>query len=47
LDRRLELPPGFNRQYLLKAMQGHVLATGELTGKFDKDLPDAPHAKTE
>ena len=27
-------PDGFNRQALLKAMQGHVLAKGELVGVF-------------
>lgn len=34
LDSKLELPDGFNRQALLKAMQGHVLAKGELVGTF-------------
>ena len=34
LDTKLELPDGFNRQALLKAMQGHVLAHGELVGVF-------------
>lgn len=34
LDTRLDLPDGFNRQALLKAMQGHVLAEGELVGTF-------------
>ena len=34
LDTRLDLPDGFNRQALLKAMQGHVLAQGELVGVF-------------
>jgi Raf kinase inhibitor-like YbhB/YbcL family protein len=34
LDTRLELPSGYNRHALLKAMQGHVLAQGELVGTF-------------
>jgi phosphatidylethanolamine-binding protein (PEBP) family uncharacterized protein len=34
LDTTLELPDGFNRHALLKAMQGHVLAEGELIGQF-------------
>jgi Raf kinase inhibitor-like YbhB/YbcL family protein len=34
LDTKLELPDGFNRHSLLKAMQGHVLAKGELVGTF-------------
>jgi Raf kinase inhibitor-like YbhB/YbcL family protein len=34
LDTMLELPDGFNRHALLKAMQGHVLAEGELVGQF-------------
>lgn len=36
LDRTLELPSGFNRQALLKAMKGHVLAKGELTGTYQR-----------
>ncbi|HEY6643800.1 YbhB/YbcL family Raf kinase inhibitor-like protein [Povalibacter sp.] len=34
LDTRLDLPEGFNRQALLKALRGHVLASGELVGSF-------------
>jgi Raf kinase inhibitor-like YbhB/YbcL family protein len=34
LDTPLRLPSGFNRHALLQAMQGHVLAKGELVGKF-------------
>jgi Raf kinase inhibitor-like YbhB/YbcL family protein len=36
LDVPLWLPTGFNRHTLIKAMQGHVLARGELTGTFQK-----------
>ena len=36
LDRTLDLPSGFNRQALLKAMKGHVLAKGELTGTYQR-----------
>jgi Raf kinase inhibitor-like YbhB/YbcL family protein len=46
LDTVLTLPDGFNRQYLLKQMNGHVLARGELVGTFAKALPPAPqHAR--
>jgi Raf kinase inhibitor-like YbhB/YbcL family protein len=34
LDRTLSLPSGFNRHALLQAMQGHVLAKGDLIGTF-------------
>jgi Raf kinase inhibitor-like YbhB/YbcL family protein len=44
LDTALDLPEGFNRQYLLKAMWGHVLAQGELVGTFDKIVPEAAAA---
>ncbi len=37
LDRRLDLPPGTTRAELDAAMRGHVLATGELMGKFHRD----------
>lgn len=37
LDTKLNLPPGFTRHALLKAMQGHVLAKGETTGTFKKE----------
>ncbi|HET8696352.1 MAG TPA: YbhB/YbcL family Raf kinase inhibitor-like protein [Gammaproteobacteria bacterium] len=36
LDARLELPEGFNRNALLRAMQGHVLARGDYVGTFAK-----------
>ncbi len=36
LDRTLDLPSGFNRAAVLKAMRGHVLAQGELVGRFSK-----------
>jgi Raf kinase inhibitor-like YbhB/YbcL family protein len=36
LDSRLDLPPGFNRHALLRAMQGHVLARGDYVGTFAK-----------
>jgi Raf kinase inhibitor-like YbhB/YbcL family protein len=34
LDAVPNLPSGYNRHALLKAMQGHVLARGDLVGKF-------------
>jgi Raf kinase inhibitor-like YbhB/YbcL family protein len=34
LDRRLELPAGADREALLAAMSGHVLAKGDLIGLF-------------
>jgi Raf kinase inhibitor-like YbhB/YbcL family protein len=40
LNTPLELPSGFNRHALLKAMQGHVLAKGTIVGTFQKE-PDA------
>jgi Raf kinase inhibitor-like YbhB/YbcL family protein len=33
LDTRLELPPGATAQQIRQAMQGHILAQGELMGK--------------
>src|SRR5262245_30852636 len=36
LDTIPNLPSGFNRHALLKAMQGHVLAKGDLVGTFAK-----------
>jgi Raf kinase inhibitor-like YbhB/YbcL family protein len=36
LDVVPNLPSGYNRHALLKAMQGHVLARGELVGQFAK-----------
>lgn len=40
LDAPLELPPGSDRDALLAAMEGHVLAKGELVGTYDQT--DAP-----
>jgi Raf kinase inhibitor-like YbhB/YbcL family protein len=37
LDRRLTLPPGFNRNALLKAMEGHVIARGDYVGTFARE----------
>jgi Raf kinase inhibitor-like YbhB/YbcL family protein len=37
LDRRLTLPPGFNRNALLKAMEGHVIARGAYVGTFARE----------
>jgi Raf kinase inhibitor-like YbhB/YbcL family protein len=39
LDTTLDLPAGFNRHTLLRAMHGHVLARGELVGLFGKPAP--------
>lgn len=36
LDRMLDLPPGVDRETLLKAMEGHVIGSGALTGRFEK-----------
>ena len=36
LDTSLNLPPATNRQALLQAMQGHILAEGELMGYFSR-----------
>jgi Raf kinase inhibitor-like YbhB/YbcL family protein len=36
LDTTLTLPSGFNRQALLKAMQGHVLAKGTVIGTYQQ-----------
>jgi Raf kinase inhibitor-like YbhB/YbcL family protein len=40
LDTMLELPPGANRDTLLKAMAGHVIAKGKLVGTFQR--PEKP-----
>jgi Raf kinase inhibitor-like YbhB/YbcL family protein len=37
LDTTLQLPSGFNRQALLDAMRGHVLASGEVVGTFQRE----------
>src|SRR4029077_16840802 len=34
LDRQLDVPPGADRDEVLAAVQGHVLASGELVGTF-------------
>lgn len=39
LDTTLDLPAGFNRHSLLKAMRGHVLARGETVGHYAKPAP--------
>ncbi|PBQ32845.1 YbhB/YbcL family Raf kinase inhibitor-like protein [Sphingobacteriaceae bacterium] len=36
LDTELELPDSTGKENLVKAMQGHVLASGELVGKFQR-----------
>ncbi|RYZ48484.1 MAG: YbhB/YbcL family Raf kinase inhibitor-like protein, partial [Proteobacteria bacterium] len=40
LDARLELPPASDREAVLSAMKGHVIAKGELVGIFQR--PDKP-----
>jgi Raf kinase inhibitor-like YbhB/YbcL family protein len=36
LDIKLDLPSGFNRQALLDAIKGHVIAKGELVGMYQR-----------
>jgi Raf kinase inhibitor-like YbhB/YbcL family protein len=36
IDTRLDLQAGANKEALLKAMKGHILASGELIGLFKK-----------
>ncbi|MBI4578189.1 MAG: YbhB/YbcL family Raf kinase inhibitor-like protein [Planctomycetes bacterium] len=36
LDTSLELPPGIDKDRLLKAIEGHVLAQGELVGTYQR-----------
>jgi Raf kinase inhibitor-like YbhB/YbcL family protein len=36
LDAMLQLKPGASKQELLRAMQGHILAEGALTGRYDR-----------
>jgi hypothetical protein len=36
LDTELELEPGASKQDVLKAMEGHVLAEGEITGTYSR-----------
>jgi Raf kinase inhibitor-like YbhB/YbcL family protein len=34
LDTKLNLPPGASKKQVVKAMKGHILASGELVGRF-------------
>ncbi len=34
LDRKLDLEPGLNKEQLLEAVEGHILARAELTGLY-------------
>lgn len=36
LDRELDVPPGAERDDVLKAMEGHVLAAGEIVGTYQQ-----------
>jgi phosphatidylethanolamine-binding protein (PEBP) family uncharacterized protein len=36
LDAKLELPPGVDKSQLLKKIQGHVVAEGELMGVYSR-----------
>jgi len=36
LDTKLELPPSITKAQLLKAMEGHVLAKGDMAGMFGR-----------
>ncbi|MGC2234706.1 MAG: YbhB/YbcL family Raf kinase inhibitor-like protein [Pyrinomonadaceae bacterium] len=44
LDTKLDLPSGFNRQALLDAIKGHVIAKGELVGMYQRK-PDVREKK--
>ena len=44
LDTKLNLPSGFNRQALLDAIKGHVIAKGELVGMYQRK-PDVREKK--
>ncbi len=44
LDTMLDLPSGFNRQSLLDAMKGHVIAKGEIIGMYQRK-PDVRDKK--
>ncbi|HOW58313.1 MAG TPA: YbhB/YbcL family Raf kinase inhibitor-like protein [Candidatus Omnitrophota bacterium] len=37
LDVKLHLPPGRTKKELLAAMQGHILAEGQLMGKYQRE----------
>jgi Raf kinase inhibitor-like YbhB/YbcL family protein len=41
LDRVLDLPEGAGRDDLISAIEGHVLASGELVGTFERASPAA------
>lgn len=36
LDKALNLSPGLDKQHLLSAMEGHILAQGELVGTYQR-----------
>ena len=36
LDTKLNLPPGASKKQVQKAMKGHILASGELIGRFQQ-----------
>ena len=36
LDKEVTLPPGSKKDDVLKAMEGHILAQGELMGKYSR-----------
>lgn len=36
LDAELDLPPGATKSQLLQAMEGHILAEGQLIGKYQR-----------
>ena len=36
LDTRLDLPPGVTKDQLLNGMKGHILAEGQLMGKYGR-----------
>lgn len=44
LDKKLNLPSGYNRQALLDAMKGHVIAKGETVGMYQRK-PDVREKK--
>ena len=44
LDTKLNLPSGYNRQALLDAMRGHVIAKGEIVGTYQRK-PDVREKK--
>ena len=44
LDKHLDLPGGFNRQALLDAIKGHVIAKGKFVGIYQRK-PDVRNKK--